>query len=213
MDYADLAAMLMQGVIVTVQVTAGAVLVAIVAACAAGLARTSASRWLRWPAAVYVEVFRGTSALIQLFWIYFVLPRFGIDIGAMAAAIAALGLNAGAYGAEVVRGALRAVPAAQRDAAVALNLSRTRTLWRVIWPQAVPAMLPPAGNLLIELLKNSALVSLIAVTELTFAAQLARTATLQTGEIFIIVLLVYFFLALCMTGVMRAVERRWRPVT
>lgn len=213
MDYADLAAMLMQGVIVTVQVTAGAVLVAIVAACAAGLARTSASRWLRWPAAVYVEVFRGTSALIQLFWIYFVLPRFGIDIGAMAAAMAALGLNAGAYGAEVVRGALRAVPAAQRDAAVALNLSRTRTLWRVIWPQAVPAMLPPAGNLLIELLKNSALVSLIAVTELTFAAQLARTATLQTGEIFIIVLLVYFFLALCMTGVMRAVERRWRPVT
>lgn len=212
MDYADLAVMLAQGMAVTLEVTAGAVLVAVVAACIAGLARASASRWLCWPAAVYVELFRGTSALVQLFWIYFVLPRFGIDIGAMAAAIAALGLNAGAYGAEVVRGALRAVPAAQKEAAAALNLSPARTLWRVVWPQAVPAMLPPAGNLLIELLKNSALVSLIAVTELTFAAQLARTATLQTTEIFVIVLLTYFLMALCMTAAMRMAERRWRPV-
>jgi len=208
--YAELAATLSSGLLVTVQVTAGAALLAVVMAVIAGLARSSRNPLVRWPAATYVEIFRGTSALVQLFWIYFVLPRFGIDIGAIAAAVAALGLNAGAYGAEVVRGAIRAVPQGQRDAAVALNLSPARTLFRVIWPQAVPAMLPPAGNLAIELLKNSALVSLIAVSELTFTAQLLRTSTLQTTEIFTLVLLAYFALALCITAGMRRVERRWK---
>lgn len=213
MDYGDLAAALVRGMWVTAQITVGAAGVAMVAACAAGLARSSGKRLLRWPAAVYVELFRGTSALVQLFWIYFVLPRFGIDIGAMTAAIVALGLNAGAYGAEVVRGAIRAVPQGQRDAAAALSLSAAQTLCRVVWPQAVPAMLPPAGNLAIELLKNSALVSLIAVTELTFAAQLARTATLQTGQIFVLVLLAYFALALCITGGMRFLEKHLGATT
>lgn len=212
MDYGQLATALMRGMTVTVQVTAGAALVAIVAACVAGLARTSSRRWLRWPAAVYVELFRGTSALVQLFWIYFVLPHFGIDIGAMTAAIVALGFNAGAYGAEIVRAAISAVPCGQRDAAAALNLSAARTLYRIVWPQAVPAMLPPAGNLAIELLKNSALVSLIAVTELTFAAQLARSATLQTSQIFTATLLIYFALALCITAGVRLLEKRMAVV-
>jgi polar amino acid transport system permease protein len=208
MGYGDLATALAQGTMVTLQVTAGAALVAVVAACVAGLARASSRRWLRWPAAVYVELFRGTSALVQLFWIYFVLPYCGIDIGAMAAAIVALGLNTGAYGAEVVRGAISTVAQGQRDAAAALNLSAARTLRRIVWPQAVPVMLPPAGNLAIELLKNSALVSLIAVIDLTFAAQLARTATLQTAPVFTAVLLIYFALALCITASMRLLERR-----
>ncbi len=211
-QYSDLAITLAQGAMVTLQITAGAALLAIAAACIAGLARNSDRCWLRWPAAVYVELFRGTSALVQLFWIYFVLPHFGIDIGAIAAAIVALGLNAGAYGAEIVRGAIRTVPPGQRDAAVALNLSTRRTLFRIVWPQAVPAMLPPAGNLAIELLKNSALASLIAVTELTFAAQLARSATLQTAPIFAVTLLIYFVLALCITAGVRLLERRFGAV-
>lgn len=208
MEYGNLAALLVSGAYVTVQVTAGSVLVAVCAACVAGLARASARKLLSWPAAIYVETFRGTSALVQLFWIYFVLPRFGVDIGAMTAAITALGLNAGAYGAEVVRGAIRGVPDGQREAAAALNLSAARTLRRVIWPQALPAMLPPAGNLLIELLKNSALVSLITVADLTFAAQLVRTSTLQTGLIFGFVLFAYYAMAACLSGVMRMLERR-----
>jgi polar amino acid transport system permease protein len=208
MGYGDLAMALAHGTMVTLQVTAGAALVAVATACVAGLARVSGQRWLRWPATVYVELFRGTSALIQLFWIYFVLPHFGIDIGAMAAAIVALGLNTGAYGAEVVRGAIGTVPQGQRDAAAALSLSAARTLRRVVWPQALPVMLPPAGNLAIELLKNSALVSLIAVIDLTFAAQLARTATLQTAPVFTAILLIYFVLALCITAGVRLLERR-----
>ncbi|CFN81228.1 binding-protein-dependent transport system inner membrane protein [Bordetella pertussis] len=157
-----------------------------------------------------MEVFRGTSALVQLFWFYFVLPMFGMKLPALLVGIVVLGANAGAYGAEVVRGAILAVPAGQREAAVALNLTRARTIWRIILPQAVPAMLPPTGNLLIELLKNTALVSLITITDLTFRGQLLRSETLRTTEIFTLVLLLYFAVALVITGGIRMLERRFK---
>ncbi|AWQ05966.1 ectoine/hydroxyectoine ABC transporter, permease protein EhuC [Bordetella bronchiseptica E014] len=201
---------LLDGLAVTLRIAAGAAALAIPLALAAGLARLSASRWLWAPAAVYVEVFRGTSALVQLFWFYFVLPMFGMKLPALLVGIVVLGANAGAYGAEVVRGAILAVPAGQREAAVALNLTRARTIWRIILPQAVPAMLPPTGNLLIELLKNTALVSLITITDLTFRGQLLRSETLRTTEIFTLVLLLYFAVALVITGGIRMLERRFK---
>lgn len=200
--------LLFKGLMVTLQITAAGAVLAAMAALTAGLARLSHRRAIRWIAAVYVEIFRGTSALVQLFWAYFVLPFFGIDLGAMAAAILVLGLNTGAYGAEVVRGAIQAVPPGQRDAAAALNMSPLQAMYRVILPQALPAMVPPAGNLVIELLKNTALVSLIAVTDLTFTAQLARTATLESGRIFTLVLLIYFAVAICITKGFRLLESR-----
>ena len=199
---------LLRGLAVTVQLTLGAVALAVVIALAAGLARMSPRRALAWPAAVYIEVFRGTSALVQLFWFYFVLPFFGIELPAFAAGMLVLALNTGAYGAEVVRGAVLAVPRGQLDAAAALNLSHWQTLWRVVLPQAFPAMLPPGGNLAIELLKNSALVSLITITELTFTAQLLRAETLRSAEIFGVVLVLYFGVALCITAGVRRLERR-----
>ncbi|HEX2825753.1 MAG TPA: ectoine/hydroxyectoine ABC transporter permease subunit EhuC [Burkholderiales bacterium] len=203
-----LAIELARGLGLTVALTVCAAAVAVVAALAAGLARGAAARPVRGAAALYVEVFRGTSALVQLFWVYFVLPFAGIELDAFAAGVAVLGLNAGAYGAEVVRGAINAVPAGQRDAAAALNLSRAQTLARVVLPQALPAMIPPAGNLAIELLKNTALVSMIAVHELTFAAQLLRAATLQTGFIFAVVLVLYFAAATLIARAFRRLERR-----
>lgn len=199
---------LLRGLAVTVELTVAAVALAVLIALAAGLARMSPRRFLAWPAAIYIEVFRGTSALVQLFWFYFVLPFFGIELSAFAAGTLVLALNTGAYGAEVVRGAVLAVPRGQLDASVALNLSRLQTLWRIVMPQALPAMLPPAGNLAIELLKNSALVSLITITELTFAAQLLRAESLRSAEIFGLVLVLYFTVALCITGGMRLLERR-----
>lgn len=135
---------------------------------------------------------------------------FGMKLPALLVGIVVLGANAGAYGAEVVRGAILAVPAGQREAAVALNLTRARTIWRIILPQAVPAMLPPTGNLLIELLKNTALVSLITITDLTFRGQLLRSETLRTTEIFTLVLLLYFAVALVITGGIRMLERRFK---
>lgn len=201
---------LLQGLWITVQITVGAALLAIPLAILSGLGRLSNQRFLRWPASVYVEVFRGTSALVQLFWFFFVLPLFGIQLPALLVGIVVLALNAGAYGAEVVRGAVMAVPAGQREAAVALNMTRAKIIRHIVLPQAIPAMLPPATNLMIELLKNTALVSLITITDLTFRGQLLRSETLKTVEVFGLMLLLYFAAALVITAGMRMLERRFK---
>ena len=209
----DLVPDLLRGLLVTLEVTAGAAALALVMSFAGGLGRLSGSRTVRALSRVYIEVFRGTSALVQLFWVYFVLPFFGVSIEPITAGILVLGLNIGAYGSEVVRGAIQAVPADQYDAAVALNFSSRRTLWRIVVPQALPVMIPPAGNLLIELLKSTALVSLITLGDLTFAAQTLRADTLRTPEIFTLVLFMYFGVALVLSRGVRRLERRlsfWR---
>ncbi|CAB3664208.1 ectoine/hydroxyectoine ABC transporter permease subunit EhuC [Achromobacter marplatensis] len=207
---AELVPPLLEGLVVTLEIMAGAVVLAVPLALASGIGRMSPLRPVRWLASVYVEVFRGTSALVQLFWFYFVLPLFGVQLPAMLVGIVVLALNAGAYGAEVVRGAIRAVPPGQREAGVALNLTRAQILRRIVVPQAIPAMLPPAGNLLIELMKNTALVSLITITDLTFRGQLLRSETLRTTEIFALMLLMYFGVALLITAGVRLLERRVR---
>jgi len=209
----DLLPALLHGLLVTLQVLCGAAALALLMSFAGGLGRLSRVPLIRILAATYVEVFRGTSALVQLFWAFFVLPFFGIALSPLAAGVLVLGLNVGAYGSEVVRGAIQAVPVEQRDAATALNLSPMRTLWVIVVPQALPVMLPPAGNLLIELLKSTALVSLITLSDLTFAAQTLRADTLRTPEIFTLVLLMYFSVALVLNTGMRRLERRfslWR---
>jgi polar amino acid transport system permease protein len=209
----DLLPSLLSGLLVTLEVTAGGAAVALVMAFAGGLGRLSRMGPVRVLAGAYVEIVRGTSALVQLFWVFFVLPFVGISVEPMTAGILVLGLNIGAYGSEVVRGAIQAVPVEQREAAVALNLSPARALWGIVIPQALPVMVPPAGNLLIELLKSTALVSLITLGDLTFAAQSLRADTLRTPEIFSLVLLLYFAVALVLSRGMRRLERRlsvWR---
>jgi polar amino acid transport system permease protein len=209
----DLLPDLVGGLVVTIEVTAGAAVVALVMAFAAGLSRLAAARVVRAAATAYVEVFRGTSALVQLFWVYFVLPLLGVSLDPMTAGILVLGLNIGAYGAEVVRGAILAVPRSQREAAAALGFTPRQTRWRVVVPQALPVIVPPAGNLLIELLKGTALVSLITLGDLTFAAQTLRASTLRTAEIFTLVLVIYFLVAAVLTAGMRWIERHvsaWR---
>ncbi|MEI2415002.1 ectoine/hydroxyectoine ABC transporter permease subunit EhuC [Orrella sp. JC864] len=201
---------LLEGLMVTLQVTAGAIALAVPLAVLAGLGRLSRLRLLRWPASVYVEVFRGTSALVQLFWFFYVLPLFGLRLPAIVVGIVVLALNAGAYGAEVVRGAVLAVPRGQREAALALNMTRWQITRRIVVPQAIPAMLPPATNLMIELLKNTALVSLVTIGDLTFRGQLLRNDTLRTVEIFGLILFLYFGVALLITAGMRLLERRFR---
>ena len=191
----DLLPPLLRGLGDTARLALGGSLLGAVAALAAGLARVAGPRAVRALAASYVEIFRGTSALVQLFWFYFALPFLGLELSAMAAGVLVLGLNSGAYGAEVVRGAIRAVPRAQWEAAQALGFSSGQTLARIIFPQAALAMMPPAGNLAIELLKNTALASMVTLSELTFRAQMLRAETLRTVEIFGLVLLLYFGLA------------------
>ncbi|WP_144633392.1 ectoine/hydroxyectoine ABC transporter permease subunit EhuC [Bordetella genomosp. 13] len=201
---------LLEGLAVTLQITLGAAVLAVPLALLAGLGRMSGSVLVRGVSMTYVEIFRGTSALVQLFWFYYVLPMFGLKLPAVLVGIVVLAANAGAYGAEVVRGAIVAVPQGQREAALALNFTRGQIMRRVVLPQAFPAMLPPAGNLAIELLKNTALVSLITITDLTFRGQLLRSDTLRTTDIFVAMLLMYFAVALLITGGVRLLERRFK---
>jgi len=203
----DLVPVLLQGLGITCVVFVGAAMLAIPLALAAGEARRIGGG-IGWVATVYIEVFRGTSALVQLYWGYFVLPLFGCNLPPLAVAIMVLGANAGAYGAEIARGCLNSVPTGQVDAAAALGLNRWTTWWRVSLPQAAPAMIPPAGVLLIELLKGTSLVSLIALADLTWQGQLLRNETLRSPAIYAWLFLIYLGMALCVSAAVKRLEQR-----
>lgn len=206
----DLLPHLVRGLGVTLLITIGGALLAMVSAFTAGLSRLSVDPIVRGCAKIYVEVFRGTSALVQLFWFYFALPLLlGIHLNAILAGILVLGLNIGAYGAEVVRSAIQSVPEGQIRAAYALNLTRWQTLRKILLPQAVPLMVPPLGNLLIELLKSTALVSMITVADLTRSGLFLRDQTLRTLEIFGLLLVIYFLLSQVLAFGMRQLEKRY----
>lgn len=193
----------------TVGVAAGGCALALVCAFTAGLARRSEDVIVRAYAATYVEVFRGTSALIQLFWFYYALPLLlGVRLDAVTVGILVLGLNIGAYGAEVVRASVDAVPQGQTQAAIALNLTRWQTMRYVIVPQSLLMMLPPMGNLMIELLKSTALVSTITVADLTRLGLFLRDDTHRNVAVFSMLLLIYFVLSMLIAGAVRWLERR-----
>ncbi|MEU6642050.1 ectoine/hydroxyectoine ABC transporter permease subunit EhuC [Saccharomonospora sp. NPDC046836] len=201
---------ILEGLPVTVAATVGGVALTIVLAFTAGLAMLSKSRTIRFISRVYVEGFRGTSEVVQLFWIYFVLPALvGLQIIPLFAGILVLGFNHGAYGAEIVRGAVQSVPRAQYEGAIALNLGPADRMRRVILPQAVVEMLPPFNNLFIQLLKSTALLYFISAGEMTERGELLRPALpmSQLTVIYGVELLFYLLLAILITVVMRALER------
>ena len=199
---------LLDGAFVTVQQTLLASVIAVLIALGVGMMRLSANSLVHGTATVYIEVFRGTSLLVQLFWIFFVLPLFGITLEKFTAGFLAVGMNLGAYGAEVVRGAIQAVPRGQYEAALALNLSPAQRMRRIILPQALLIMLPPWGNLFIELLKATALVALISVTDLMFQAKQINGYTFLSVEAFGSALVIYYVMArFGVTPGMRWLER------
>jgi polar amino acid transport system permease protein len=196
--------------VVTLKIMALATLFTLAFAFPVGIARALAPQPWRTAALVIIEFFRGVSALILLFWLFFALPLLGISLSPMTCAVLGLGLNAGAYGAEIVRTGIESVARGQVEAAIALNFPRGQRLWHIVLPQAIALILPPFGNLMIELLKSTALVSMITITDLTFRAAQLNATTLRTGEIFIKVLLIYFVMALAITGLVRLLEARFR---
>ncbi len=206
----DLLPPLLRGLWLTALITLGGCLLALLCSFLAGLGRRSRDIIVRGFASAYIEVFRGTSALVQLYWFYFALPLLlNVKLNAVPVGILVLGLNIGAYGAEVVRVAIEAVPHGQQQAALALNLSRWQTMRHVILPQAVVMMLPPFGNLMIELLKSTALLSMITVTDLTRIGMFLRDDTHRNIEIFGMLLVLYFGLSLLITTAIRGLERRF----
>jgi polar amino acid transport system permease protein len=210
---------LLDGARVTIQLTFFGGLLGTVLAVLSGLGSLSSWRAVRGVSRVYVEFFRGTSEIVQLFWFFFALPLLApalpdfiperiVRLTPLEAGVAVLALNTGAYGSEVVRGAIQAVGQGQREAAVALSLTPFQRMRHVIFPQAVLAMLPPYGNLLIQLLKGTALVSLITLSDMTFEAQKLRVnRTADSLTIYSMILVMYFIMALVITAVVRLLER------
>ncbi|MFG2117651.1 ectoine/hydroxyectoine ABC transporter permease subunit EhuC [Streptomyces sp. NPDC048710] len=201
--------LVLRGVWTTVQLLVCSALLAGAVSFAVGVARTHRLWIVRFLAGFYTEVFRGTSALVMIFWVFFVLPvAFGWQLVPLWAGTLALGLTYGAYGSEIVRGALNAVDPAQREGGIALGFTPWQRLRLVLLPQAVPEMIPSFCNLLIELLKGTALVSVMGMGDLTFSANLVRLALQQSAEIYTYVLLIYFAIAFVLTRLMRSLEKR-----
>ncbi|MFD4194623.1 MULTISPECIES: ectoine/hydroxyectoine ABC transporter permease subunit EhuC [Amycolatopsis] len=200
---------ILSGLGATVYATVGGIALTIVLALIAGLAMLSRSRTVRFVSRVYVEGFRGTSEVVQLFWLFFVLPALvGFKLVPLFAGIIVLGLNHGAYGAEIVRGAVQSVPRAQREGAVALSFSPAQRMFRVILPQAVVEMLPPFNNLFIQLMKSTALLYFISAGEITEKGELLRPVYgSQLVLIYGVELLCYLAIAVVITMIMRALER------
>jgi polar amino acid transport system permease protein len=201
---------LAQGIPFTIIATVGGIAITIVLSFVAGFLLLSPWPGVRFATRIYVEGFRGTSEIVQLFWIYFVLPILvGYQLVPLVAGIVVLGLNHGAYGAEIVRGAIRSVPRAQYEGAVALSLTPAQRMRRVLFPQALVEMLPPLNNLFIQLLKSSAILALITVPEVTRQAREVLIPNFgdATFTIFGLVFLIYLVLAGLITLVMRLLER------
>ena len=185
----------------------GAVLMVLVAVLL-GLATHQGPIWLRGISRAIVEFFRGTSLVVQLFFLFYALPTLtGVDLGSMWTAILALGLNYGAYGAEVVRGSLAAVPKGQWETATALSMPWATKIRRIIWPQAWALMLPGFNNLLVMLVKGTAVVGLVLLNDLTFESEQVRREV-GTWPAFLAALIIYFLIALVVSGVLRVLERR-----
>ncbi|OQM76408.1 ectoine/hydroxyectoine ABC transporter permease subunit EhuC [Manganibacter manganicus] len=200
--------LILEGAVVTIKLTLMGSVLALVVAFIAGLGRLSRFFAVRALATAYIEFFRGTSIFVQLFWVYFVLPLFGITLTPLQAGVLGLGLNVGAYAAEVVRGAVQSIGKEQYEACTALNLGRWQGMRHVILPQAFLVMLPTFGNNAIELLKATSIVSLISLADLTFQAQVVRSQTGNTMVPFTTILVIYFALAMLITWGIRRLERR-----
>ncbi|CAN7490431.1 ectoine/hydroxyectoine ABC transporter permease subunit EhuC [Rhizobium sp. LjRoot254] len=207
-DWSGYIGLILQGALVTLELTVMGSVLALVMAFIAGLGRLSRFFAIRALATTYIEFFRGTSIFVQLFWVYFVLPFAGVTLTPMQAGVLALGLNVGAYGAEVVRGAIKSVPREQFEACIAVNLSRFQRMRHIILPQALPLMLPTFCNNAIELLKGTAVVSLISLTDMTFQAQVVRAQTGSTLIPFGTILILYFAMSWIISFLMRRLERR-----
>lgn len=198
---------LWDGTWITLQLSLGGAVVAFAVAVVLGLASISRFGVLRVGSRIIVELFRGTSLVVQLFWLFYVMPQLGFELEALTSAIVALGLNYGAYGAEVVRGSLNAVPQGQWEVTTALSMSWVTKMRRVIWPQAWALMLPGLNNLMVMLVKGTSLALLVTLHDLTFVTDEMRRSA-GTFVAFGTGLVVYYLIALGFSSLLRLLERR-----
>jgi len=193
----------------TLAITAIALIIGLILGLIAGLCKLSKNKLFSSPAIAYIELFRNTPELVQLIWVYYCLPiLFGLHMVAITSCIIALGLNAGGYLAEVFRAGIQAVDKGQIEAARTLGLSHFKTLRKITLPQAIRTMLPPFLNQSIALLKNSSLVSVLGVSDLTYRAQVIATNSFRPIEVFTAVAIIYFIVCTVLSNVVRFSEKK-----
>lgn len=195
---------------VTIQLSVLTALLGLTCGALGAAARLSRLAVLRWIAAVYVSVFRGTPALIQVFILYFGGPQIGIQLESFAAGTIALGVNIGAYMTETIRGAIVSVDRGQSEAARTLGLSRWQTMRKVVLPQAARLMIRPLGVNINALIKGTALVAPISVVELTYTAQRFIGSTYKPFEMFLISGLLYMVIIYTVGQGIHWLDRRAR---
>ncbi|MFT0858971.1 amino acid ABC transporter permease [Ancylobacter sp. G4_0304] len=197
----------LQGLAVTTFLTVVVILLAGVLAIPLALARMSPTRWIRWPADFYVEFIRATPLILQLIYIYYVLPSAGIRLEPVTAAIIGLTVNYSAFMSEVYRSGIQAVPKSQYEAAQSLGIGRTVTFIKIIFPQAFRTVLPALGNYLIALFKDTALASLVTVQELMFSGQIIAARNYQYFTVYTVTAFLYFSVGFPAALLVRRLER------
>ncbi|MBF9060119.1 ABC transporter permease subunit [Rhodobacterales bacterium HKCCSP123] len=196
------------GAVWTIAITVAAALLSFVGGVILAVIALYAPLVVRLPFRLFAWLFMGTPLLLQLFLIYFGLVQVGIDLPAFVAGVVGLGLHFAVYNSELIQTSILAVDRGQMEAARTLGLSRGQALRKVVIPQAVRDVIPPIGNNMIALLKDSALVSVIGVSELTLSAQLAIGRTYRPFEFYLLAAVVYYVINLGMEAVQRRIERR-----
>ncbi len=209
-DAREFLPILAQGLGLTVLVTLGALVLSTLLGLLWAVLRVSGVGWLSWGAAGFVNVIRGIPIIVQLFFLYFVLPDYGITLSALQAAIIGLGVAYSAYQSENFRAGIEAIERGQIEAAQSLGLRWWPVMRRVILPQAVRVVLPPYGNVLIMLLKDSSQASTITVAELTLQGRLIASSTFKNTSVFTLVALLYLAMSLPLMWGVGRLERRMR---
>lgn len=197
-----------QGFLVTIMITIGALLVGLPLGLALALARLADLRVVRWPAIACIEVIRNTPFMIQVFLIFYVLPFYGIRMPSWLVGIISLGIFSSVYYAEIVRAGIESVPRGQMEAARATGMSYARGMRYIVFPQMLGFVLPPTANQTLSLVKESAILSTITVSEMTYTALRIQGETFSPFEVFLMIAALYWLLNEVIATVIRHLERR-----
>lgn len=203
----DYGPVFLQGLAVTTFLTVVVILLAGVLAIPLALARLSRTRWIRWPADFFVEFIRATPLILQLIYIYYVLPSAGIRLDPITAAIIGLTINYSAFMSEVYRSGIQAVPKSQYEAARSLGLKPGIVFVKIIFPQAFRVIVPALGNYLIALFKDTALASVVTVQELMFSGQIIAARNYQYFTVYTVTAVLYFSVGYPAALLVRRLER------
>ncbi len=206
----DAAPSLLRGLVIALRAAALGYVIALVLGLAFALLRRSPRRWIRLPVGFFVEFVRSTPLLVQLFFLFFVLPTVGVELPAMATGAIGLGVHYATYTSEVYRAGIDGVPTGQWEAAKALSLSRGRTWTRVVLPQAVPRVVPALGNYAIALFKDTPQLTVITIVEVLSVVKAVGSQNFQYLELITVAGLLYLVTALVIAWPVRVLERRYR---